>query len=67
MNISQVLKELDVWVKAAGSQSAFCRTHGVDNAVLSKVLAGKLDPPPSILNVLKLEKVVMVSYRRKAK
>lgn len=65
MNTDHVLKELDIWVKAAGSQSAFCRTHGVDNAVLSKVLAGKLDPPPAVLRVLKLEKVVTVSYRRK--
>jgi len=67
MNKAEVLKQLEIWVKAAGSQSDFCRTHGVDRGMLSKVLAGKLDPPPSILNVMKLEKVVTVSYRRKAK
>ena len=59
-----MIKELGIWVKAAGSRAAFSRTHGVDRAVVSKVLAGKIDAPPSILNVLKLEKVVVVSYRR---
>lgn len=65
MNTAAVIKELKIWVKAAGSQAAFCVTHGVDHAALSKVLAGKIDPPPAILRVLKLEKVVTVSYRRK--
>ncbi len=65
MNKQGVIKELSVWVEAAGNQAAFCRTHGVDTAVVSKVLAGKLDPPPSLLDVLQLEKVETVSYRRK--
>lgn len=64
MNRRAVIKELEIWVKAAGSRAAFSRDHGVDRAVVSKALAGKLDPPPSILNALRLEKVVTVSYRR---
>lgn len=64
MNQRAVIKELEIWVKAAGSRAAFSRTHGVDRAVVSKVLAGKRVPPPSILKVLKLGKVVTVSYRR---
>lgn len=64
MNRQRVIKELGIWVAAAGSRAEFSRTHGVDRAVVSKVLAGKLDPPPSILKVLGLEKVERVSYRR---
>ena len=65
MNKRTVIKELNIWVKAAGSQRAFCETHDVDTAVVSKVLAGKLDPPPSVLKVLGLEKIETVSYRKK--
>jgi hypothetical protein len=64
MNKAEVIKQLEIWVKAAGSQSHFCLTHDVDRGMVSKVLAGKLDPPPSVLRVLGLEKVEVVSYRR---
>lgn len=59
-----MIKELRIWVKAAGSQAAFCREHGVDTAELSRTLNGKINAPPSILKVLKLEKIETVSYRR---
>jgi hypothetical protein len=65
MNQRALIKELGIWVAAAGSRAAFSRTHGVDRAVVSKVLAGKLDPPPSVLRVLGLEKVETVSYRKR--
>jgi len=66
MNKAKVVKELEKLLKGYDSHAEFCRKHKIDPAALSKVLAGRLDPPPCILKPMELEKVEVVFYRRKA-
>lgn len=49
--------------REAGSQKAWAKRHGVNEAFLSQVLRGEREPSPAILEPFGLERVVI--YRRK--
>lgn len=63
MNEAQVLKLLRETIKAHGSAATFALVHGIDSAIVSRVLRGKARPAKCVLNALGLEKVMRVSYR----
>ena len=58
-----VIQVLRFKASEAGSQRALAEQLGVGQPYLSRVMSGRLDPGPSILDPLGLERVV--SYRAK--
>jgi hypothetical protein len=60
---NDVLRLLHEVVDRAGSQSAWARRSGVDRTQLNGVLRGKRRLSPTIIQALKLKKVV--AYERK--
>jgi plasmid maintenance system antidote protein VapI len=60
---NDVLRLLHEVVDRAGSQSAWARRSGVDRTQLNNVLRGKRRLSPTIIQALKLKKVV--AYERK--
>jgi hypothetical protein len=60
---NDVLRRLHEVVDRAGGQSAWARWSGVDRATVNQVLRGKRPLPPTIIQALKLKKVV--AYKRK--
>jgi DNA-binding transcriptional regulator YdaS (Cro superfamily) len=60
---NDVLRLLREVVDRAGSQSAWARRSGIDRTLLNQVLRGKKRLPPTIIQALKLKKVV--AYERK--
>jgi DNA-binding transcriptional regulator YdaS (Cro superfamily) len=61
---TDVLRLLHEVVDKAGGQSAWARRSGVDRATVNQVLRGKLPLPPTIMQALKLKKVVAYERRR---
>ena len=57
-----VLRLLHEVVDRAGGQSAWARRSGVDRTYVNQVLRGKRPIPPTIIQALKLKKVV--AYER---
>jgi hypothetical protein len=53
-----VLRLLREDVNKAGGQSAWARRTGVDHSYVKQVLRGKKKPGPTIVQALKLNKVV---------
>jgi hypothetical protein len=64
MTPDQVLVLLRQACNAAGSQSAWAQQHGVSDAYVSAVLAGKKLPGPRILRGIGLRKERVVLYSR---
>lgn len=65
MNQADVLKLLKETIKVHGSAATFAMVHGIDPAIVSRVMRGQVVPARCVLKALRLEKVVTVSYQRK--
>jgi hypothetical protein len=62
---NDVLRLLHEVVDRAGGQSAWARRSGVDRAFLNQVLRGKRPLPPTIIQALKLKKIVAYERRER--
>jgi hypothetical protein len=62
---NDVLRLLNEVVDRAGGQSAWARRSGVDRPLLNQVLRGKRPLPPTIIQALKLKKVVAYERRER--
>ena len=58
MTKDQLMLRLRKGVQDAGSQKAYAAEIGVRDQLLSMVLMGRIDPPPSLLAALELRRVV---------
>lgn len=58
LTLEQLLEELRERKGLAGSQKALAADLNISDSVLSDVLKGRRDPPPSMLSALRLTKEV---------
>ena len=62
MTLEAFLAYLELSCRAAGSQQAFAKAHGISPQYLSDVLRGRRDPGQKLLDAMGLKRVV--SYQQ---